>query len=42
MRVTIELEFNENMTEEQLKLAVYNYLFELLENDALDYHVEGE
>ena len=46
MKVLIELEFidvsKEELTDSMLKDSVYTYLIDLMENDSLDYTIEGE
>jgi len=46
MKVLIELEFidvpKEELTESMLKDSVYTLLTDLMENDSLDYTIEGE
>lgn len=40
-RVTIQLEFEGNgLPEDALREAVYQYLYELMEDESLDYEVE--
>lgn len=45
MKVLIELEFddydNEELTEQYVKDSVYNYLVELINDNNLDYTIEG-
>jgi hypothetical protein len=46
MKVLIELEFidvpKDELTDSMLKDSVYTYLADLMENDSLDYTIEGE
>ena len=46
MKVLIELEFidvpKEELTESMLKDSVYTFLTDLMENDSLEYTIEGE
>tara|TARA_R110000823_G_scaffold296688_1_gene416697 strand:+ start:54 stop:191 length:138 start_codon:yes stop_codon:yes gene_type:complete len=45
MKVLIELEFNdydnENLSDDYVKESVYTYLKELINDDNLDYTIEG-
>ncbi len=45
MKVVIELEFddfdNEELTEQYVKDSVYSYLIELIDDNNLDYTIEG-
>ncbi len=45
MKILIELEFddydNEELTEQYVKDSVYSYLIELIDDNNLDYTIEG-